>query len=444
MQSDKNKSDSQSQSINLEKLLEERERLEELIKNRFTRKITVMFTDFKGSTSIAETEGDVFSRMLIKKHNDIVFPILEQCQGVLVKTMGDGTLSYFENPSDAIRAAIRIQKEINAFNLSGKSTIPIHLRIGMHTGTGIVEKHDIFGDVVNVASRFETLANPGEIYLSESTFHGLHEMHEFYCRHIQTTTLKGKKEFFKIYKAFWDEKEIEEDRQRGDYTVPDPVITDPHYLREKTDPHAVGSAPVHPASAEDSIILQKAHTLREGNELLDLYLYCEEFMQLPAVGAYQSALRDELERNGRTDMSLNGKKATWFFRDSITIGRLPEADFPLTNQALTRVPITIGVRKGEGVLKVEGKGTGKIHKTEVLRGSRTEPVLSDIEYPLGREGKIILAVCFPLEYRFYKGRFLILNIINPEECVQKHYNIRLRDVWKGFDAESERFLIIGR
>jgi adenylate cyclase len=192
-------------------ILEERARLDKMFNEKFMRVITVMFTDLKGSTSITENAGDLAVRTLLKHHNDIVLPLIKEHNGILVKTMGDGTMSYFESPQDAVRAAARIQAGIDAFNLS--KTIPqlIQIRIGMHTGKGIVEEKDIFGDVVNVASRFESSASAGEIYLSEETYNSLSDKSEIYCRFIKTTTLKGKAEPFNIYKAFWNPKEAEAD-----------------------------------------------------------------------------------------------------------------------------------------------------------------------------------------------------------------------------------------
>ncbi|OGW19516.1 MAG: hypothetical protein A2077_06170 [Nitrospirae bacterium GWC2_46_6] len=195
----------------VDKIIEEKERLDKLFKERFTRVITVMFTDLKGSTSIAETQGDFASRTLIKQHNDILFPLIKKHNGVLVKTMGDGTMSYFEKPQNALRAAVEIQKGIDGHNFEKKSNIPILIRIGIHTGQGIVEQNDIFGDVVNVASRFEGQASPGEICISEETFSALDDKSEVYCRFMRETTLKGKSEPVKLYKAFWNPREIEQD-----------------------------------------------------------------------------------------------------------------------------------------------------------------------------------------------------------------------------------------
>lgn len=200
-------------AADIEKYLEQRAQMEAMIKDKFTRVLTVVFTDLKGSTTIAETEGDLVSRMLIKEHNDIVFPAIKENHGVFIKSIGDGTLSYFETALDALRAGVRIQRGMDALNMSGKFKIPVLMRIGMHTGKCIVEKNDIFGDTVNTASRFESNANPGEIFISEDTYNALSDKSEIYCRFAKQVSLKGKKEPYNAYKAFWNPTEIEKDKQ---------------------------------------------------------------------------------------------------------------------------------------------------------------------------------------------------------------------------------------
>ncbi|HWR57381.1 MAG TPA: adenylate/guanylate cyclase domain-containing protein, partial [Thermodesulfovibrionales bacterium] len=253
-------------SVDLEKLLEQREYLDELIQKRFTKVITIMFTDMKGSTSIAESEGDMISRILIKKHNDIVFPIIERNRGVLVKTMGDGTLSYFETAADAVRSAVQIQTGIEDFNnRSRKTGPPLQVRIGLNTGTGIVEKHDIFGDVVNVASRFESQAGPGEIYMSENTYEAVSDKDEFYCKFIKTTTLKNKSGTYKIFKVFWNKAEIEKDKALGELAAGQSAV--PELIAPAGEP---GASPGSAGSetAGEAGALQTARDLEKKVELI--------------------------------------------------------------------------------------------------------------------------------------------------------------------------------
>jgi len=204
--------DTAPEADDLEKFLEQRAQLEAMMDKKFTRFLTVMFTDLKGSTTIAETEGDMVSRMLIKEHNDIVLPAIQQHNGVFIKSIGDGTLSYFDDAQDAVRAAVLIQKGMDGLNMSEKFRTPVLMRIGMHTGKCIVEKNDIFGDVVNTASRFESAATPGDIFMSEDTYNAMSDKGEIYCRFVKQVTLKGKKDPYNAYKAFWNPQEIELDR----------------------------------------------------------------------------------------------------------------------------------------------------------------------------------------------------------------------------------------
>jgi class 3 adenylate cyclase/tRNA A-37 threonylcarbamoyl transferase component Bud32 len=202
-----------AEDVTLDRFLEERAKLDAMFAEKFTRFITVMFTDLKGSTTIAETEGDLVSRMIVKQQSDIIMPAVSDNNGVFVKSIGDGTLSYFDNALDAVRAAVQIQKGMDALNMSKTYKFPVLMRIGMHSGKCVVEEHDIAGDVVNTASRFESAADGGGILMSEDTYNALSDKSEIYCRFVKQVTLKGKKEPFNAYKAFWNPQEIELDKK---------------------------------------------------------------------------------------------------------------------------------------------------------------------------------------------------------------------------------------
>lgn len=199
----------------IESFLAQQEKLQSLIKSKFTRVLTVMFTDLKGSTAIAEMQGDLVSRTLIKEQNAFLLPAIEDNHGVFIKSIGDGTLSRFEHAQDAVRAAVRIQQGMDRLNMSGMFKTPVLMRVGIHTGECILEKDDIFGDTVNTASRFESSAGAGEIYLSEDTYNAMTDKAEIYCRFVKKVELKGKKEPYSAYKAFWNPLEVEEDKLQG-------------------------------------------------------------------------------------------------------------------------------------------------------------------------------------------------------------------------------------
>lgn len=198
----------------ISKFLEQRDDIERVLKAKFQHVLTVMFTDLKGSTAIAEASGDIAVRSMLKKYHDLCLVAVNRHGGTLVKTIGDGSLSHFEEPASACRAASDIQRGMEEINLAKIYKTLLLARIGIHTGECILEKNDIFGDVVNTASRFESAANPGEILVSEDTYNALKDKSEFYARFDRQVTLKGKSMPFQAYIIFWDPNEVERDKNR--------------------------------------------------------------------------------------------------------------------------------------------------------------------------------------------------------------------------------------
>ena len=196
------------------RLLQQRDDLERAMKDKFQRVLTVMFTDLKGSTALAEKAGDIAVRGMLKRHHDLIIESVKAHGGVLVKTIGDGSLSHFEDALAACRAAVAIQRGMEAINLAKTYNVLLLTRIGMHTGECLLEKNDVFGDVVNTASRFESAATAGEILISEETYNAVSDKSEFYTRFDRNVDLKGKSLPFKAYIVFWDPREIELDRAR--------------------------------------------------------------------------------------------------------------------------------------------------------------------------------------------------------------------------------------
>jgi class 3 adenylate cyclase len=431
-------------SFNLDQLLEQRERIEAMIKNKYTRVITIMFTDLKGSTKLAESHGDVATRLLIKRHNDIVFPSIAAQRGILVKTMGDGTLSYFTEAADAVRAAVQAQRGLLEYNRERPDGVPLLMRVGINTGTGIVEKNDLFGDAVNVASRFETLAEPGEILISESTCEALGaHREEFSVRLKMTTGLKEKSGLFKAFKVCLSPEEFAEAPARP---VEAPVAG---HGRRGTDRLPAAPAPDAGAarggafSPAERAVLERAKAFEQESEFVKMYLLCGEAPGPGPLAEIARSLQARLARQQPLETNFSGKSALWFHKPSIILGRTPDADFPLSNQAISRVPLRFGIAVAGGVFDIPSRGAAFKPVEIEQQGERTQ-VRPDTEFPLGRQGRVILAGCFPIEYHVYEDRLLILRIVDPDQDLRRVYAGPLRDIWRGFDQESRHLLIIGR
>ena len=129
------------------------------------RLAAIMFTDIVGYTKMmGEDEEKALSVLRINR--EIHKKLIYQFGGQFLKEMGDGVLASFENSSDAVICAAAIQKA------SGESKID--LRIGIHMGEVTFENNDVFGDGVNIASRIQPLAEPGQILISETVHSNVH------------------------------------------------------------------------------------------------------------------------------------------------------------------------------------------------------------------------------------------------------------------------------
>ncbi|MCH7515006.1 MAG: adenylate/guanylate cyclase domain-containing protein, partial [Bacteroidetes bacterium] len=120
----------------------------------------IMFTDIVGYTVLmGKDTGKALEIVHISK--EIQKPLVEKHNGTWLKEMGDGAMAQFSSAMDAVNCSIEIQE-------SARGKLDAKLRIGIHLGDVTVEEDDVHGDGVNVASRLESIADPGGVYISES------------------------------------------------------------------------------------------------------------------------------------------------------------------------------------------------------------------------------------------------------------------------------------
>ena len=120
----------------------------------------IMFTDIVGYTALMGKDSNK-ALELVRISKEIQMQLVEQHHGKWLKEMGDGALISFNSALDAVNCSIEIQQ-------SAKSKLDATLRIGIHLGDITIEKNDVYGDGVNVASRLESIADPGGIYISDN------------------------------------------------------------------------------------------------------------------------------------------------------------------------------------------------------------------------------------------------------------------------------------
>ena len=118
----------------------------------------ILFADMTGYTALMQ-ENEHLARTKRKRFKDVLDGTIQQHDGKILQYYGDGSLSIFNSAINSINCAISIQQQLQ---LDPK----VDLRIGIHTGDVVIEEDSIYGDGVNLASRIESMAVPGAVFIS--------------------------------------------------------------------------------------------------------------------------------------------------------------------------------------------------------------------------------------------------------------------------------------
>ncbi len=180
------------------------------------RKVTLLFSDIRQFTHIAETLPPEDVVQLLNDYFEQMIEVIFSNSGTLDKFIGDGIMAEFGAPLDdtsqeehAIHTAIQMHKElIKLCDKWEKQKKPrIQIGVGIHTGEAVVgnigsEKrieYTAIGDTVNVAARLEqaTKILNVPILVSEKTYLGAKDKFPF--RDLGLMALPGRKEQIRVY-----------------------------------------------------------------------------------------------------------------------------------------------------------------------------------------------------------------------------------------------------
>jgi len=133
----------------------------------YERRLAAIFSaDVVGySRLMAEDELDTIRRL--RAHRSEVGTIIDRHGGRVVDDPGDNVLAELSTASDAVSAALELQRVVAARNEDVEPGRRMELRIGIHVGEVTADAHRIYGNGVNIAARLEGLAAPGGICISQ-------------------------------------------------------------------------------------------------------------------------------------------------------------------------------------------------------------------------------------------------------------------------------------
>jgi adenylate cyclase len=130
------------------------------------RLAAILAADVVGYTRLMEADEQGTLARLKSLRREVLQPKAKQHGGRIFKTTGDGVLVEFTSAVDAVKSALEIQLALAAHNAGIADSQRLALRIGISLGDVIVEGGDLYGNGVNIASRMQTLAEPGGICIS--------------------------------------------------------------------------------------------------------------------------------------------------------------------------------------------------------------------------------------------------------------------------------------
>jgi len=177
------------------------------------KQVTALFADVSGFTSISEEMDPEEVHSLMSECLVVLREEVHRYEGTIAQFLSDGVLALFgapiaheDAPQRALHAALGIRERLRDYALKLKPKgIEFNMRLGLNTGLVIVGRigddltmeYTAMGDTVNLASRMQSLAQPGTILVSEST-HRLTEGY-FDFQPLGEVEVKGKKQPVKAY-----------------------------------------------------------------------------------------------------------------------------------------------------------------------------------------------------------------------------------------------------
>jgi class 3 adenylate cyclase len=212
--------------------------------------VTVFFSDVTGFTSLSEKLDPEAVHQIMDGCFKILMQEIHKYEGTINQFTGDGVMALFGAPlahedhaQRACHAALAIQKSLTEYGRKVKSEfgLDFKMRIGLNSGPVVVGAigndlrmdYTAVGDTTNLAARMESLAEPGGILISDSTYRLVKKYFEF--ESLGEVAVKGKQALQAVYKLI----RVSEIRSRMDASKSRGLID---YIGRKDEMHDLQKA----------------------------------------------------------------------------------------------------------------------------------------------------------------------------------------------------------
>ena len=165
--------------------------------------VTVVFADLTASTELAARLDPEDLRAVLRPFFEAMVDEIRRFDGTVEKFIGDAIVAVFgvpasheDDPVRAVRAALSMHRRLEVLNpqLAASQGVELAMRIGVNTGevvtaTGVDQSSLVTGEPVNIAARFQALADPGGTVVGERTYRDAQHVIQF--RSIGEVSVKG-------------------------------------------------------------------------------------------------------------------------------------------------------------------------------------------------------------------------------------------------------------
>jgi len=170
----------------------------------------VMFTDMVGYSKLTGDDQNL-ALELLKEHDKIIEPIINNNQGAIVKRIGDAIVATFSQSEQIIDSAVEIQNALKKRNISNTKSRQIVIRIGLHYGDVVLKNDEVYGLGYDIASSIEPIGEFGGIAFSQDLYENSHYNDElvvkgsnnhFFVRPVAKFSFKVCPEPITVYKLY--------------------------------------------------------------------------------------------------------------------------------------------------------------------------------------------------------------------------------------------------
>lgn len=178
------------------------------------RLAAIVAGDIAGYSRLMQLDEEGTHGRVKRIERDLIEPSITEHHGKLVKTTGDGFIAIFDSPVEAVRCSIVIQQNLVGRNASLPKHYWIEYRIGVNLGDVIIETDDVYGDGVNIASRLEGIADPGQVYISGGIYEQI--KHKLVCGYesLGDRKVKNITDPVRVYRVLPDAAAFNKTRKR--------------------------------------------------------------------------------------------------------------------------------------------------------------------------------------------------------------------------------------